>query len=103
VLSACNTAAPEGGASTESLSGLARALFYAGSRSILVSHWPVNSGASVRLTTTAVQAVADDPKLGKAEALERSMVKLMDASDPLYAHPMMWGPFVVVGEGGERG
>ena len=102
VLSACNTAAPEGGASTESLSGLARAFFYAGSRSILVSHWPVNSGASVRLTTTAVQAVADDPKLGKAEALKRSMVELMDSGDPLYAHPMMWGPFVVVGEGDDN-
>jgi CHAT domain-containing protein/Tfp pilus assembly protein PilF len=99
VLSACNTAAPEGGSSTESLSGLARAFFYAGSRSILVSHWPVNSGASVKLTTAAVQAVVDDPTLGKAEALERAMVTLMDSGDPLYAHPMMWAPFVVVGEG----
>lgn len=103
VLSACNTAAPEGGSTTESLSGLARAFFYAGSRSILVSHWPVNSGASVELTTTAVQAVVDDPKLGKAEALERSMVRLMDSSNPLYAHPMMWAPFVVVGEGDYNG
>jgi len=103
VLSACNTAAPEGGSSTESLSGLARAFFYAGSRSILVSHWPVNSGASVKLTTTAVQAVVDDPTLGKAEALERAMVTLMDEGDPLYAHPMMWAPFVVVGEGDYNG
>ena len=103
VLSACNTAAPEGGSTTESLSGLARAFFYAGSRSILVSHWPVNSGASVQLTTTAVRAVVDNPKLGKAEALERSMVRLMDQSDPLYAHPMMWAPFVVVGEGDFNG
>jgi len=103
VLSACNTAAPEGGSTTESLSGLARAFFYAGSRSILVSHWPVNSGASVKLTTTAVQAVVDDPKLGKAEALERSMLKLMDSTLPLYAHPMMWAPFVIVGEGDFNG
>lgn len=99
VLSACNTAAADGSSTTESLSGLARAFFYAGSRSILVSHWPVNSGASVQLTTGAVQLVVDNPKLGKAEALEKSMVKLMDSSDPLYAHPMMWAPFVIVGEG----
>ena len=103
VLSACNTAAAGGDTTTESLSGLARAFFYAGSRSILVSHWPVNSGASVQLTTNAVQAVVDDPKLGKAEALERSMVKLMDQGAPLYAHPMMWAPFVIVGEGGAGG
>ncbi|HEV2676329.1 MAG TPA: CHAT domain-containing tetratricopeptide repeat protein [Aliidongia sp.] len=100
VLSACNTAAAGGETTTESLSGLARAFFYAGSRSILVSHWPVNSGASVFLTTAAVQSVVDDPTLGKAEAVERSMVKLMETGDPLYAHPMMWAPFVVVGEGG---
>jgi CHAT domain-containing protein/tetratricopeptide (TPR) repeat protein len=103
VLSACNTAAPSGDATTESLSGLARAFFYAGSRSILVSHWPVNSGASVQLTTAAVEAVIKDPQLGKADALERSMVALMDKGAPLYAHPMMWAPFVVVGEGGVGG
>ena len=38
ILSACNTAA--GGAEgAEALSGLARAFFYAGARSLLVSHW----------------------------------------------------------------
>ena len=43
VMSACNTAAvsSEG---AEALSGLARAFFYAGARSLLVSHWEVNSG-----------------------------------------------------------
>jgi CHAT domain-containing protein len=42
ILSACNTAGGEG-ESAEALSGLARAFFYAGGRSLLVSHWPVNS------------------------------------------------------------
>jgi CHAT domain-containing protein len=42
ILSACNTAA--GGApGGEALSGLARAFFYAGARSLLVSHWAVDS------------------------------------------------------------
>jgi hypothetical protein len=43
ILSACNTAAgnAEG---AEALSGLARAFFYAGARSLLVSHWEVASG-----------------------------------------------------------
>jgi CHAT domain-containing protein len=44
VLSACNTAA--GGAQdTEALSGLARAFLYAGARTLLGSHWEVNSAA----------------------------------------------------------
>ena len=40
VLSACNTAAANK-AGAEAFSGLARAFFYAGARSLLVSHWPV--------------------------------------------------------------
>jgi CHAT domain-containing protein len=51
VLSACNTAAPDGLPGAEDLSGLARAFFYAGSRASLVSHWPVDSEAATRLTT----------------------------------------------------
>jgi len=38
VLSTCNTAAGDTG-DTEALSGLARALFYAKARALLVSHW----------------------------------------------------------------
>lgn len=62
ILSACNTAAGDGGG--EALSGLARAFFYAGTRSLLVSHWPVNSDAAVRLVTSTVGQVAADPRWG---------------------------------------
>jgi CHAT domain-containing protein len=41
VLSACNTAA-EASPGAEALSGLARAFFYAGTRSLIVSHWAVD-------------------------------------------------------------
>src|SRR5262249_51552312 len=40
ILSACNTAAGER-PGEEALSGLARAFFYAGARTLMVSHWPV--------------------------------------------------------------
>ena len=50
ILSACNTAA--GGAEgAEALSGLARAFLYAQARALLVSHWEVNSHATVKLIT----------------------------------------------------
>jgi CHAT domain-containing protein len=42
ILSACNTAAGEA-KGAEALSGLARAFFYAGARSLLASHWEVAS------------------------------------------------------------
>ena len=71
ILSACNTAAAdEPGA--DGLSGLARSFFYAGARSMLVSHWPVRDDAAARLTTAAISMQDDNPDLGRAEALRRS-------------------------------
>jgi CHAT domain-containing protein len=46
VLSACNTAAADGTPDAGGLSGLAKAFFYAGARSLLVSHWSVPSQAT---------------------------------------------------------
>ena len=99
VLSARNTAAGEEG-NAEALSGLARAFFYAKARALLVSHWYVNADAAVKLTTKAFAELQADPNIGRAEALRRSMVELMQHGVPEDAHPAAWGPFVVVGEGG---
>jgi CHAT domain-containing protein len=54
VLSACNTAGGEA-SNSEAFSGLARAFFYAGTRALLVSHWPVSSDAAVAITTGATR------------------------------------------------
>ena len=100
VLSACNTAAGDK-PGAEGLSGLARAFLYAGTRALLVSHWPVDSTAATHLTTAAFRELADNPGIGRAEALRRSVTALMaDGKTPAYAHPLFWAPFVVVGEGG---
>ena len=100
ILSACNTAASDGTPNADALSGLAKAFFYAGSRALLVSHWPVESDATVRLTTGMLSEMASHPGLGRAEALRRSMLALMaDKKTPQFAHPAYWAPFVVVGEG----
>src|SRR5258706_1438704 len=102
VLSACNTAAGDGSPGADGLSGLAKAFFYAGSRALLVSHWPVVSSAAVRLTTGAFDALKAEPGIGRAEALRRSSLALLDDRSlaAAYAHPLVWAPFVVVGEGG---
>jgi tetratricopeptide (TPR) repeat protein/CHAT domain-containing protein len=98
ILSACNTAA---GAATSAatLSGLARAFIYAQARALLVSHWAVDSDATVKLITGAVGAMARDAKVGRAEALRRSMLALIDKGALHEAHPAYWAPFVLVGEG----
>ena len=98
LLSACNTAAPDDAPGAEGLSGLAKGFFYAGARSLLVSNWYVVSDATVLITTEMLKNYADNPKLGKAEALRQSMQKMR--ADPKYSHPLFWAPFMVVGEGG---
>jgi CHAT domain-containing protein len=104
ILSACNTAGGAGGrkdaVGAEALGGLARAFFYAQARALLVSHWAVDSQATVKLITSAFGAMSSDKGVGRAEALRRAMLAMIDAGEPHQAHPAYWAPFVVVGEGG---
>ena len=94
ILSACNTASGDGGG--EALSGLARAFFYAGAHSLMVSHWPVNSDAAVSLVTGAVDSLAREPAIGRAEALRRAMAAEIDKGG-VHADPANWAPFILVG------
>jgi CHAT domain-containing protein len=98
ILSACNTAAG-GATNAEALSGLGRAFIYVEAWSLLVSHWAVDSDATVKLITGSVREMARDAKVGRAEAMRRSMLALIDKGTAEEAHPAYWAPFVVVGEG----
>jgi CHAT domain-containing protein/tetratricopeptide (TPR) repeat protein len=99
ILSACNTAASDGSPGAEALSGLASAFLYAGARSLLVSHWYVNSEGAVKLITGAFAELRRDPTIGKAEALRRSIeARIREGGGR--AHPSYWAPFAIVGEGG---
>jgi CHAT domain-containing protein len=108
VLSACNSGAA-GGKGTEAISGLGRAFFYAGSRALLVTMWPVETTSAKKLTTGLFRFQKNDPDLSKARALQKSMLDLMergvlkdDKSGKLvtsYAHPFFWAPFIIVGDG----
>ncbi len=102
ILSACNTASggdPNAGA----LTGLAKAFFYAGTESLLVSHWPVYSGSTVTLVTGTIDRLAAGPGLSRAEALRQAMLAFLDPERPdLDPHPAHWAPFSLVGEGGAR-
>jgi CHAT domain-containing protein len=96
VLSACNTAAADGKAE-EALSGLARGFFYAGSRSLLVTHWAVDSESAVTLTTETFKNYQSKPTQAKAESLRQAMLTVM--SNPDTAHPTYWAPYALVGDG----
>jgi CHAT domain-containing protein len=98
VLSACETAAGDK-PGAEALSGLARAFFYAGARSLIVSNWNVDSESTVALMTGLFDALKRNPHLSNAEALRLSMLKMIsNSSKPEWAQPKFWAPFIVVGE-----
>lgn len=96
VLSACNTAAGDGRAE-EMLSGLARGFFYAGTRSVLVTQWAVETESAKRLTTATFEHQARVPTASKAESLRQAMLQVM--AIPAYAHPTFWAPYILVGDG----
>ncbi|MFN8758580.1 MAG: CHAT domain-containing tetratricopeptide repeat protein [Tagaea sp.] len=103
VLSACNTASGDGDGA-EAVSGLGRAFFYAGARALLVTSWPVETTSARLLTTDVFARQAADPRLDRASALRRAMLGLIDTPADgagfVYAHPIFWAPFLLVGDGG---
>jgi CHAT domain-containing protein len=109
VLSACNTGASEGGG-TEALTGLGRAFFYAGTRSILASMWPVETTSAKKLVSDIFKNQQSDKTLSRAGALRKSMIGLIDDATMIdqatgkiiasYAHPVFWAPFIIVGDPG---
>jgi CHAT domain-containing protein len=105
VLSACNTAGP-GGSAGESLSGLARAFFFAGTRGLLVTHWAVDDDSAVLITKGTMQSTrSGETHHGTAEALRQAkLARLASAGTQggppiLFSHPFAWAPFVLIGDG----
>ncbi|MEK9952273.1 MAG: CHAT domain-containing tetratricopeptide repeat protein [Curvibacter sp.] len=102
VLSACNTAAGDG-SGAEAVSGLGRGFFYAGTRALLATHWPVESVSARLLVTGTFANQAADPGLSRAQALRKSMLALMEQKSDAgfsYAHPLFWAPYALIGDGG---
>ncbi|MGO9073120.1 MAG: CHAT domain-containing protein, partial [Terriglobales bacterium] len=108
VLSACNTAAGAG-QGAEAASGLGMAFFYAGTRALLVTNWPVESASARELTSDLFRRVAADQSLTRAEALRQAMMAVLDGPGSVdssdntvftYAHPLFWAPYTLIGDGG---
>jgi CHAT domain-containing protein len=108
VLSACNTAAGDG-AGAEAASGLGLAFFYAGTRAVLLTNWPVETTSARELTTDLFRRQASDPDLSRSTAMQQAMIAMIDGDGFVdqgksvfsYAHPIFWAPFSVVGDGGD--
>lgn len=95
LLAACNTAAGDG---NEALTGLARGFFYAGARSLLVTHWAVETESTRELIGQALQSYARDPQLPRAQAVRAAQLTLM--KQQRWQHPYFWAGFELTGDGG---
>ncbi len=91
-LSACETAMGKE-ASGDVMVSLETAFLRAGTPTILASLWAVDDQATGILMKTFYDNVT---KQGKAEALRTAQAALL--SDPRYAYPYYWAPFIVVGD-----
>jgi CHAT domain-containing protein len=97
ILSACDTAAGDAG-DASAYAGLARAFFYAGARSLLVTQWPVWSEGTAAFMQLVADARVRNPAIRQAEALRQAMLTFLDPKLPdRLAHPAYWAPFVLVG------
>jgi CHAT domain-containing protein len=73
--------------------GFKRALLAAGSKSLLLSLWPVEDQSTVRLMSVFYQNLRERPMI---EALREAQLALLGSAD--YASPMFWASFVLVGQ-----
>jgi CHAT domain-containing protein len=101
VLSACDTARGRIGAG-EGVIGLSWAFFVAGSSTMVVSQWGVESAGTTELMLSfhrrlRARGHAAAAAASKAEALRQAQLELL-RSKP-YQHPFYWAGFVLVGDG----
>jgi len=96
ILSACNTGASDGSVGADGLSGLVKAFFFAGARSLLVSHWAVEDTSTTFLTTETIKQFSSGAS--KSESLRQAQLKMINGElGPEFMHPVYWAPFTVVG------
>lgn len=100
LLSACNTSSADrvGG---DSLSGLARGFFFAGARSLLVTHWEVESNSAAEITTRTIDRWARNRQLNRAQALQQTSIDMIESrhTPTRWSHPAYWAPYALIGSG----
>lgn len=97
LLSACNTAAGEQGGAA--MSGFVRGFFFAGARSVLATHWAVESDSAAALSVATFKAQAKGG-VSRSESLRQAQLAMIDGSlgDGQWRHPFYWAPYALFGD-----
>ncbi len=96
VLSACETGLGKI-SKGEGVIGLSRALFYAGTRNIMVSLWKVADNSTANLMIDFYKDMLDVEKSYKYYGKHLRNAKLKMVKDNKYGHPYYWSPFILIG------
>ena len=98
LLSACNTAAGEQGGAA--MSGLVRGFFFAGTRSVLATHWAVESQSAAALSAATFTNQAKDGATARAESLRQAQLAMIDGTlgAGRWVHPFYWAPYALFGD-----
>ncbi|WP_295958674.1 CHAT domain-containing protein [Rhodoferax sp.] len=97
LLSACNTAAGEQGGAA--MSGLVRGFFFAGARSVLATHWAVESSSAAALTSATFGTQAKGTAT-RGESLRQAQLAMADGGlgAGRWSHPFYWAPYALFGD-----
>ncbi len=103
LLTACNTAAPDGTPGAAALSGLARGFFFAGARALLVSHWParVENDPTTGSGPTEMLLEAFFSRRENASTKAAALAAAKKAVRASHPHPALWAPFSLIGDGNQ--
>jgi CHAT domain-containing protein len=97
LLSACNTAA--GVQNDGAMSGLVRGFFYAGARSVLATHWAVESDSAAALTAATFTQAASSG-VSRGEGLRLAQLSMLDGTlgNGSWRHPYFWAAYALFGD-----
>jgi CHAT domain-containing protein len=97
LLAACNTAAGEAGGGA--MSGLVRGFFFAGARSVMATHWGVESESAAALSTATFAAQAKAP-VTRSQSLQQAQLAMIDGGlgAGRWTHPFYWAPYALFGD-----
>jgi CHAT domain-containing protein len=94
-LSACDTGVGGGRDNTgKEIEGLGVIAQQQGAKAVLATLWPVADGSTAKLMSDMYQR-RQSQGLSKIEALRQAQLAMM--SQPKYAHPFYWAPFILLG------
>ena len=95
ILSACHTGSGDLSISEGPLS-MSRAFQYAGSKSVLMSHWLANDYSTATIVKSFLKKLHNGQS--KDVALQQAKIAYLNSADPLMAHPFFWASLSLYGD-----